>query len=285
MTTTLRPTGPLQQAGDGTKARSYEICVNGRPVGAVEVATDPGFDHRAGIVDALRIDEPDRRRGRATVAVLAAEEVLRGWGCDRSQVFVPDGAEAARHLMESLGYTERSLNMAKDVAPERTESGGYAELPGGRVSRPMTGAEFEEWRAHDILAYVRTWTDRGVPADQARAKMEQSHRENLPQGLATPGTTFAVVLHEGTVVGHVWVAPREVTPGRPGAYVYDVAVVEEARGRGHGRALMTLAEQIADRDGHTLLGLHVFADNTPAVRLYDAVGYRVTQRNYVRPLL
>ncbi|MZD05725.1 GNAT family N-acetyltransferase, partial [Streptomyces sp. SID5785] len=33
MTTTLRPTEPLQQADDGQRARHYAVCVNSRPVG------------------------------------------------------------------------------------------------------------------------------------------------------------------------------------------------------------------------------------------------------------
>ncbi|MEV7868650.1 GNAT family N-acetyltransferase [Streptomyces sp. NPDC088124] len=279
MTTTLRPTGPLQQADDGTKSRSYEICVNGRPVGAVEIATDPGFAHRAGLVRSLRIDEPDRRRGRATVAVLAAEEVLRGWGCDQAQALVPAGAGAALRLVESLGYTERSRNMDKELTAEAPA------LPEGLTGRPMTEAEFEVWRARSMDDFARSWIDRGVSPEQARAKSEASHRDNLPQGLATPGSSFTVLVHAGDAVGHVWVAPREVRPGRPGSYVYDVEVAEEQRGKGYGRALMRLAERVAAESGPPLLGLHVFTGNTPALRLYDSLGYRTTQLNFFRPLV
>ncbi|MFC9424960.1 GNAT family N-acetyltransferase [Streptomyces sp. NPDC056987] len=279
MTTTLRPTGPLQQAGDGTKSRSYEVCVNGRAVGAVEIATDPGFAHRAGLVRSLRIDEPDRRRGRATVAVLAAEEVLRGWGCDQAQALVPAGAEAAVRLVESLGYTERSRNMDKELTAEPPA------LPEGLAARPMTEAEYEAWRARSMDDYARSWIDRGVSPEQARAKSEASHRDNLPEGLATPGTSFTVLVHGGDAVGHVWVAPREVRPGRPGSYVYDVEVAEGQRGKGYGRALMRLAERVAAEAGPPLLGLHVFSGNTPALRLYDSLGYRTTQHNFFRPLL
>lgn len=74
-------------------------------------------------------------------------------------------------------------------------------------------------------------------------------------------------------------APRE------GAYVYDVGVAEEHRGRGHGRSLMLLAERVALADGMDTLGLHVFADNTPALRLYESLGYRVTSYNLYKHLL
>ncbi|MFD7089364.1 GNAT family N-acetyltransferase [Streptomyces sp. NPDC059896] len=279
MTTTLRPTGPLQQADDGGKSRSYEVCVNSRPVGAIELATDPGFGHRAGIIQALRVDEPDRGRGRGTVAVLAAEEVLRGWGCGQVLASVPPDAVPALRLLESLGYTERSRNMDKAV-PARPP-----RLPAEVEGRPMNDAEYEAWEARALDEYARNWTARGVPPEQARGKAEVSHRENLPEGLATPGVSLSVLVHAGTTVGHVWVAPREVRPGEWGSWVYDVAVAEDQRGKGYGRALMLLAERAALETGDSLLGLHVFANNTPAVRLYESLQYVTTRRNFFKQLL
>jgi GNAT superfamily N-acetyltransferase len=45
------------------------------------------------------------------------------------------------------------------------------------------------------------------------------------------------------------------------------------RRRGLGRALMRQAETWAIAQGYQQLGLHVFADNTPALALYDTLGY------------
>ncbi|MEV7423053.1 GNAT family N-acetyltransferase [Streptomyces sp. NPDC091212] len=279
MTTTLRPTGPLQQTADGGKSRSYEVCVNGRPVGALDITTDAAFGHRAGILQGLRVEEPDRRRGRATVAVLAAEEVLRDWGCDQVLASVEPGATAALRLLDSLGHTERSRNMEKELGPEPPV------LPAGVEGRPMSGAEYEHWLVDAVDTFAHVWIDRGTPPEAARAKSERSHRENLPDGLATPGVTFSVLVHEGSVVGHVWVSRHEVRPGRWASYVYDVAVTEEMRGRGFGRALMLLAERVAHASGSTLLGLHVFTDNTPAVRLYESLQYATVRRNFFKRLL
>src|SRR6478736_6181827 len=103
MTTTIRPAGPIEQGADGARARTYDVCDNGRPVGAVGIATDPEFGTSAGVIHALRIDEAARRRGRGTIAALAAEEVLRGWGCTRVRLVAPAGNEAARGLAAVLG--------------------------------------------------------------------------------------------------------------------------------------------------------------------------------------
>ncbi|MEU3187445.1 GNAT family N-acetyltransferase [Streptomyces sp. NPDC006923] len=279
MTTTLRPTGPLQHTDDGGRSRAYDVCVNSRPVGAIEIRTDPGFGHRAGVVDSLRIDEPDRRRGRGTVAALAAEEVLRGWGCGQVLASVPAGAAPALGLLESLGYTERSRNMLKDLPGEPPA------LPAGLAGRPMNDAEYRTWLAQAVEGFAQNWMDRGVPPEQARAKSEASHRQFLPQGLGTPGVSMNVLVHEDAVVGHVWVARHEVRPGEWGSYVFDVAVTESLRGKGFGRALMLLAEGVALGSGSSLLGLHVFASNTPAVRLYESLGYVITHRNFYKQLV
>ena len=279
MTTTLRPTGPLQLAGNGEKSRTYEVRVNSRPVGTIELATGPGSGHPSGIVRSLRIDESDRRRGRATVAALAAEEVLRGWGCGQVQVSAPADAVPALRLLESLGYTERGRTMLKELPP------GPPVLPADVEGRAMTEAEYADWGAQTFDRYVRSWTDHGMPPEEARARVEAGHRDILPDGLATPGISISVLVHGGDAVGHLWVAPREVRPGERVPYVYDVTVAEGRRGNGYGRALMLLAERVALEAGDTRLGLHVFADNIPAVRLYESLGYGTTVRDHVKQLL
>ncbi|WP_030214801.1 GNAT family N-acetyltransferase [Streptomyces bikiniensis] len=279
MTTTLRPVEPLQQLPDGGRSRTYDVCVNSRRVGSVHLATDPGFGIASGVIRDLRIDEPDRGRGRGTVAALASEEVLRSWGCVHVSASVPADAAPALRMVRSLGYVERSRNMVKelpDVPPA---------LPEGVEVRPMTGAEYEEWEARAREAFAQEWTERGVPEEQARAKAESSHRVLLPGGLATPGAAFHVLVRDGRPAGVLWTGRTELEPGRWAAYVYDIEVDEAQRGRGCGRALMLLAERVAREAGETLLGLHVFADNTPAVRLYESLGYRTTHVNGAKPLL
>lgn len=228
MTTTIRPAGPVQQGADGARARTYDVCDNGRPVGAVGISTDPAFGPSAGILRSLGIDEAHRRRGRGTIAALAAEEVLRGWGCTQVRLVAPADNGAARSLAAVLGYTERSRNMLKTL--RRTAPA----LPPGVTGRRMTQREFDAWAAVSVGTYARSWMERGVPQEQARRKSETDHAANLPDGLATPGMYFHVLVHDGAVVGHVWVARREEPEGQDLGYVFDVEVREEHRGAATG---------------------------------------------------
>ena len=120
MTTTLRPDrAAAARRRRGAVPRATTVCVNSRPVGG-----DPARHGRR--ASARRsagsrtcgIEEPDRRRGRGTVAALAAEEVLRGWGCRRIEVDAsrPTPRPALR-LATALGYIERSRNMDQARSP------------------------------------------------------------------------------------------------------------------------------------------------------------------------
>ncbi|GAA3781443.1 GNAT family N-acetyltransferase [Streptomyces coacervatus] len=274
MTTTLRPTEPLQRGADGVLSRHYQVCVNSRPVGTVHLSTDPGFGAAVARIGDLRIEEPDRRRGRGTVAALAAEEVARGWGCRHIEIEVPSDAAAALRMAAALGYVQRNRGMEKRLGTVPPE------LPEGSRGRPMTEAEYEVWLENGKEHYAQSWMDRGVPAEEAQAKSQRDYARLLPQGPATENMLLSVLEHEGTSVGTLWLALREER-----AFVYYVTADERFRGRGHGRSLMLLAEIQAVAEGRRVLGLNVFAGNTPAERLYESLGYETTRYSLYKNLL
>lgn len=277
MTTTLRPTGPEQHDAGDVRSRSYDICVNSRPVGLIRLTTDTRYGPATGRLEALVVEEREQRRGRGTVAVLAAEEVLRDWGCRRAEVSVPARAAAAVKLAESLGYHERGRSMLKTLQQE-------PRLPEGSDARAMTGEEFPAWRERSQRQLRRVLTERGVPEAQAGPKAAASFDELLPAGAATRGAVLRVLVHGGADVGTVWIAtaggPREDAD----SYVYDVEVPEGRRGEGHGRSLMLVAERESLAAGARVLGLHVYAHNTPARRLYSSLGYRTAETHLWKQL-
>jgi GNAT superfamily N-acetyltransferase len=272
MTTTLRPTEPLQRSADGGCSRRYEVCVNGRPVGGVHLATHRDFGPSVAVVQDLHIEPADRGRGRGAVAALAAEEVARAWGCTQIEAPVPAGP-AALSLATALGYLERSRVMDKPID-------ALVPLPRGSVSRPMTEAEYEAWGAAGREDYARSWIERGVPAAEAYAKADRDYANTLPQGRATKGQFLRVLDHEGGAVGALWLGLREAD-----AFVMSVDVAEDHRGKGHGRTLMHLAESLAKEAGRDRIGLHVFTGNTPALRLYASLGYEPVRHNMYKQLV
>ncbi|MFI1442519.1 GNAT family N-acetyltransferase [Streptomyces fructofermentans] len=274
MTTTLRPTEPLQHGADGSLSRRYNVCVNSRPVGAVHLATGSGEGRKAARIGELGIDPADRGRGRGAVAALAAEEVARGWGCTRIEVSVAADAQAGLRLASALGYVRRNRLMQKEL------DGNPPELPEGSRGRPMTGAEFTLWAERARIEYARDWISRGVPEAEALAESARDHATSLPDGLASEGAEFTVLEHGGTPVGMLWLGARDGW-----AFVHDVEADERHRGKGHGRSLMRLAEARALASGHSGIRLNVFAGNTPAERLYESLGYRTVTHHLYKGLL
>ncbi|MGW2051302.1 GNAT family N-acetyltransferase [Streptomyces sp. NPDC001858] len=274
MTTTLRPTEPLQRAADGALSRHYQVCVNSRPVGGVRLSTDAVFGPTVARIEELHIEEPDRGRGRGTVAALAAEEVVRGWGCAQIEIRVPGEAGPALRLATALGYVHRNRGMEKRLGTEQPA------LPEGSRGRPLTEAEFGPWKEYHLEGYAQTWIERGVPETRARERARADYARLLPQDLATENALLSVLEHEGTPVGTLWLALRDDT-----GFVYNVETYDDQRGRGHGRSLMLLAEAQTAAAGRPALGLNVFAGNTPAERLYESLGYATVGYSMYKPLL
>lgn len=273
MTTTLRPAGPETRGADGERFRPYTVCVNSRPVGGVELRAGGRLGEGVGQIDALFVDEPDRRRGRGAVAALAGEEVLRSWGCTAALVAVPPDAEYALRLAHSLGYADRSRHMAKDV------TGPAAALPPGSTARTLTGAQARPWLERGHRTYVAAVVAGGMPPEEAERRGRAGVAPLLRDGEPAPGTAMLGIDHDGERVGFVWLR----TDAPP--WVFNVEVDPGRRGRGHGRTAMLAAENHCREVGCAVLGLNVFSANTPALRLYESLGYRTTARHFVKRLV
>ncbi|MFE9425422.1 GNAT family N-acetyltransferase [Kitasatospora sp. NPDC006697] len=277
MTTTLRPTGPEEPLPDAGRLRRWRVLANGREVGRVVTSARLGI----GRIEALEITE-GLRRGRGTVAALAAEEVLRGWDCRRAEVGVPADAPAAHALALALGYTEASHHLVKRLA----------EPPAVRTdltTRPVEAADFRDWLDSINVAYRGQLLRIGLTEQQADAKVAADDARLLPQAHATPGMAMRLLLAPGAAepVGSVWVSyenGRLPPDDRPLGWVMNVEVEPGRRGQGYGRELMLIAERLCLAAGTHDLGLNVYTGNESARRLYDSLGYRLTRRQFGKAL-
>ncbi|MFJ9443054.1 GNAT family N-acetyltransferase [Kitasatospora sp. NPDC101235] len=282
MTTTLRPEGPETPTAAGGRTRRWLILSNGHPVGALRTTADPQGGQLWGRISELEITE-GRGRGRGTFGGLAAEEVLRTWGCTRVDVSVPGTATTARGLATTLGYTERALAMSKRLV-------AAPDLPAGVSVRPFDPADLDGWLARSAEHFRHSLIESGLTEEQAGAKIGGDDRPSpVPQGVETPGVVLRRLYGadggEGPY-GSVWMQLRlrDLPDGEPLAWVMSVEVSPAHRGRGHGRTLMLLAERECLAAGVRNLGLNVFARNEVAARLYDSLGYEVTERLYGKQL-
>jgi ribosomal protein S18 acetylase RimI-like enzyme len=145
--------------------------------------------------------------------------------------------------------------------------------------RPVTAAEFDAWRARLIPGYA---ADKVRAGDWSEAEAESNATEQtdslLPEGAGTPGMLLlAAETPDGERVGVVWVALDRDRPGA--AWIYDIEVHPEHRGKGYGRALLQAAEHYSAQHGATEIGLNVFGPNAVARGLYESSGYEITAIN------
>jgi ribosomal protein S18 acetylase RimI-like enzyme len=150
--------------------------------------------------------------------------------------------------------------------------------------RPMTAAEYESWSEKSIRSYAQDIADSsGQPFELALERARAEYPVLLPHGLATERTWLLTVIDQaGSPVGALWIGPH---PQRPdAAYIYDIEIAEEHRGRGIGRAAMTAAEQVVTEAGISEIGLNVFGFNSTARNLYDSLGYRVVATQMTKTL-
>src|SRR5579862_3022990 len=149
--------------------------------------------------------------------------------------------------------------------------------------RSMCAAEFETYRAKLVPEYAAEHVRAGDwTADQAETLAAREVNDLLPAGPDSPGMLLLVASTPGgEPVGVLWVALDR----RPGeAWIYDIEINAEHRGKGYGRALLDAAEQEAAQRGSQAIGLNVFGTNTVARRLYESAGYEITAINMRKEL-
>ena len=62
------------------------------------------------------------------------------------------------------------------------------------------------------------------------------------------------------------------------SFVLGVEVEAAHRGKGYGRVAMQLGEQASLQAGDSQLALNVFGQNSPAIGLYEAMGYGTVEK-------
>lgn len=156
----------------------------------------------------------------------------------------------------------------------------------GLALRPMTEEEFAGYRGRLAREYAEEHVKAGNWApEEALARSEAELDKLLPEGVASPDALVLTATdRDGVPLGVLWIGLKHPTGAPDTAWIYDIEVFAEHRGRGLGRALLSAAEREVARQGIGKLGLNVFGSNEVARRLYDSAGYVVTTQQMQKRL-
>ena len=143
---------------------------------------------------------------------------------------------------------------------------------------PMTEAEFQIYLQRAIIEYADEKVKAGNwQASEAMQRSEQELKQLLPDGVKTQDQHLYSIMDETLArpVGMVWVAAQG-QGARPYAFIYDLRVDDPFRRKGYGTQAMRALEGKVKELGLNKISLHVFAHNSAAIRLYEKMGYEVT---------
>lgn len=141
--------------------------------------------------------------------------------------------------------------------------------------RALRDEELPAYRESAEHGYANSIEEHGgMPRALAEEKARRDFELLWPDGRPTDGqAVFGVEdVETGETVGYLWVAERD-NQGRKVLWIYDVEIDARFRGRGLGRAAMSLAEEQARERGLERVELNVFGGNGVARNLYRSLGY------------
>jgi GNAT superfamily N-acetyltransferase len=151
--------------------------------------------------------------------------------------------------------------------------------------RPTTREELAARTAALIESYAQDLSRAGrYSGEDARTESARQLAELLPDGIRTADMLFFTAEVDGDPVGWIWLCLPSAANRRTAAWVNDVLIEPEHRGKGYGRAIMTAAEAEVAARGVDRIALNVFAHNTPARTLYESLGYEVTAQQMAKTL-
>jgi mycothiol synthase len=190
---------------------------------------------------------------RALIAQ-AAPHGLRLWAHGDLPAATALATAAGFERTRSLWQMRRSLQTRLD----------RPQLAAGLAVRTFTvGQDEEAWTALNHRAFARhpeqgNWT---------KADLDLREREPWfdPAG-------FFLAERDGRLVGFHWTKVHDAPDG-PVGEVYVVGVDPEERGTGLGRALTLVGLRYLRGRGLFQVMLYVDEDNTPAIRLYESLGF------------
>ena len=268
------------QYGEGSAARRRADEVMARLLADSLLVDLVAGGEREGVVgfawlrtDGDAVDVLDSRLDSPGLAPQLCDRLLTfasAEGAARLRASAPAGDPDRRRLIEAGGFVLAATDMRLDLTGSEPPAEERIRLA------PMTDEGFAAFIAASSASYALEREEAGDSREHAETVAREQLAELLPAGRHSEHQHFFTA-EDPEQAGHLW-----LDTSQPAAYVYDVEVLPERRGSGLGRAIMRAAARWAWERGAIALRLNVFAHNIAARRLYDGLGYAVTEDHYQR---
>lgn len=143
---------------------------------------------------------------------------------------------------------------------------------------PISETDYNAWFDNLVREYAAEKVKAGNwPEEGSLQRSIEETKRLLPDGPSSKDAYLFTVLDRETheKVGVIWFSVISEPPPRA-AFIYDFLIYEPYRRKGYGAQAMLAVEEKVQEQGVDTISLHVFGHNLPARRLYEKVGYEVT---------
>ncbi|AXR72981.1 mycothiol synthase [Auritidibacter sp. NML130574] len=250
--------------------------------GRAVVFTADSTSHPGWAVAAALVGQGNAENPYLVEMVVHPQERERGLGCavaDKIASYLQQNAPADA-LVTAWSHGNHE---AANILAQR-----YGLAPVRELWRMgLIGSEGSHWPDHPPQGYrfrtfvpdqdERAWLEVNAAAfvdhpEQGKMTLQDLQSRMKQDWFSADGFFVAEQEDTGDMAGFHW---TKVVPGAESGEVYAVGVSPEAQGSGLGRALTARGMNYLVENGLTHLVLYVDADNTPATKLYDSLGFSV----------
>ena len=145
--------------------------------------------------------------------------------------------------------------------------------------QPMTQAMYNNFIKKAIQQYAEEVAQsKGIDLDKALQLSNKEFNSLLPNGLKSENQYLNTIINdENENIGIMWFS-TESDYGKNEAFLCDIEINKEYRGKGYGRESMKLLESKIKEFNLGSICLHVFLRNEIACTLYNKIGYQEIKR-------
>ena len=145
--------------------------------------------------------------------------------------------------------------------------------------KPMNQDIYNNYIKNAIQQYASELSkSRGIDIDEAIQLTNNEFDALLPDGLKSKNQfLYKIINDENENIGIMWFS-TESNHGDNEAFLYDIEINKEYRGKGYGRESMKLLESKIKEFNLGSICLHVFLRNEIACTLYNKIGYQEIKR-------
>ena len=145
--------------------------------------------------------------------------------------------------------------------------------------KPMTQDMYNKYIKKAIQQYAEEVAQsKGIDLDKALELSNEEFNSLLPNGLKSENQYLNTIINdENENIGIMWFS-TESNYGKNEAFLYDIEINKEYRGKGYGRESMKLLESKIKEFNLDSICLHVFLRNEIACTLYNKIGYQEIKR-------